>query len=164
MQGVFRRELRGGRLFCCVPRLSWDRVSGGVNSHILSNCIILLSVLTGWVIFHRSVLVIKALLPHRDPPDVCDLFAIGLGIWQQNFSKARLSGGPMIDTAAVFSHGVMSCSRTSAWTHTCALTSPTLGFKHLNFPNDEVQNKDLTLKLQQLFRLLSACCGFSGFN
>lgn len=50
----------------------------GVSSDILSNCIILLSMLTGYVIFHRSVRIIRAWLSQRDPPDVCDLLQLDL--------------------------------------------------------------------------------------
>lgn len=50
----------------------------GVRSDILSNCIILLSMLTGYVIFHRSVPIIRAWLSQRDPPDVCDLLQLDL--------------------------------------------------------------------------------------
>lgn len=52
----------------------------GVVSDILSNCIILLSMLTGYVIFHRSVPIIRARLSWKDPPDVCGPFTIGLSI------------------------------------------------------------------------------------
>lgn len=64
-----------------TPRLLLCQDGGhlGVRSDILSNCIILLSMLTGYVIFHRSVPIIRARLSRKDPPDVCDPFAIGLG-------------------------------------------------------------------------------------
>lgn len=65
-----------------TPRLLLCQDGGhlGVRSDILSNCIILLSMLTGYVIFHRSVPIIRAQLSWKDPPDVCDPFAIGLSI------------------------------------------------------------------------------------
>lgn len=64
-----------------TPRLLLCQDGGhlGVRSDILSNCIILLSMLTGYVIFHRSAPIIRAQLSRKDPPDVCDPFAIGLG-------------------------------------------------------------------------------------
>lgn len=57
-----------------VPR--WGHL--GLKSDILSNCIILLSMLMGYVIFHRSVPIIRAWLSQRDPPDVCDLLQLDL--------------------------------------------------------------------------------------
>lgn len=42
-------------------------VTWGVRSDILSNCIILLSMLTGDVIFHRSVPIIRARLSRKRP-------------------------------------------------------------------------------------------------
>lgn len=68
----------------------------GVRSDILSNCIILLSMLTGYVIFRRSVPIIRARLSQRDPPDVSDLLQLDLVFpsktlpaWaHQNFSEA----------------------------------------------------------------------------
>lgn len=39
--------------------------------------------LTGYVIFHRSVPIIRARLSQRDLPDVCNPFPIGLGIFSQ---------------------------------------------------------------------------------
>lgn len=64
-----------------TPRLllCQDRGHLGLRSDILSNCIILLSMLTGYVIFHRSAPIIRAWLSRKDPPDVCDPCAIGLG-------------------------------------------------------------------------------------
>lgn len=64
-----------------TPRLLLCQDGGhlGVRSDILSNCIILLSMLTGYVIFHRSAPIIRARLSQKDPPDVCDPCAIGLG-------------------------------------------------------------------------------------
>lgn len=50
-----------------------------MRSDILSNCIILLSMLTGYVIFHRSAPIIRARLSRKEPPDACDPSAIGLG-------------------------------------------------------------------------------------
>lgn len=52
----------------------------GVNSDILSNCIILLSMLTADVIFHRSVLIIRAWFSQRGPTWYLRPFAIGLSI------------------------------------------------------------------------------------
>lgn len=60
----------------CSTVAGWGHL--GVRSDILSNCIILLSMLTGYVIFHRSVPIIRARLSQRDPPDVCDLLQLDL--------------------------------------------------------------------------------------
>lgn len=72
----------------CVSQLHTDSSpavlrSGhqGVNSDILSNCIILLSMLTADVIFHRSVLIIRARFSQRGPTWCLRPFAIGLGIF-----------------------------------------------------------------------------------
>lgn len=74
----------------------------GVRSDILSNCIILLNMLTGYVIFHRSVPIIRAQLSHRDPTDVCDLLQLDLvfpskpcqpglaGTFQKHFYESAL--------------------------------------------------------------------------
>lgn len=74
-----------------TPRLLLCQDGGhlGVRSDILSNCIILLSMLTGYVIFHRSVPIIRARLSRKDPPDVCDPFAIGLGAAPANPATSK---------------------------------------------------------------------------
>lgn len=79
--GSCRRETRLITGWLQTPRLLLCQDGGhlGVRSDILSNCIILLSMLTGYVKFYRSVPIIRAQLSRKDPPDVCDPFAIGLG-------------------------------------------------------------------------------------
>lgn len=74
-----------------TPRLLLCQDGGhlGVRSDILSNCIILLSMLTGDVIFHRSAPIIRARLSRKDPPDVRDPFAIGLGAAATNPATSK---------------------------------------------------------------------------
>lgn len=81
-----------------TPRLLPCQDGGhlGVRSDILSNCIILLSMLTGYVIFHRSAPIIRAQLSRKDPPDVCDPFAIGLGAAPTNPATSK----PYTDSAS----------------------------------------------------------------
>lgn len=71
------REEKSLRYHSMAADPSFSTVPGwghpGVRSDILSNCIILLSMLKGYVIFHRSLPIIRAWLSQRDPPDVCDL-------------------------------------------------------------------------------------------
>lgn len=45
--------------------------------------------LTGYVIFHRSAPIIRARLSEKDPPDVCDPFAIGLGAAPTNPATSK---------------------------------------------------------------------------
>lgn len=45
--------------------------------------------LTGYVIFHRSAPIIRARLSRKDPPDVCDPFAIGLGAAPTNSATLK---------------------------------------------------------------------------